>query len=197
MIKLLPLETRASGGAIAYLKVEKPRFRFLEGSTGVLVAAVVAAAVLPDTSAGCAGASVARAAPSIDRLAAGASAPAPGTCSSAASVALGEGGAGSHLSGGAHPHHSPLPPPPTTNTPRPPDERVLAACEAGIPHPSIPGTPAAGSFAPSCAPPALAPAAAPRARGLGAWVGRTARRPRPPSASNSEMSDSLWHVVRE
>jgi hypothetical protein len=46
---------------------------------------------------------VARATSSVDRLAAGSSAPAPGACSSAASTALGEGGAGSHLSGGPAP----------------------------------------------------------------------------------------------
>jgi hypothetical protein len=48
-----------------------------------------------------AGTSTACSASSIDRLAADASAPAPGACSSAASAALGEGGAGSQLSGGA------------------------------------------------------------------------------------------------
>jgi hypothetical protein len=36
-IKLLPLETGASGGVIAYLKVENPRFLLLEGSTGAVV----------------------------------------------------------------------------------------------------------------------------------------------------------------
>jgi hypothetical protein len=46
-IKLLPLETGASGGAIAYLKVEKPRFLFLEGSTGAVVAAIAAARPTP------------------------------------------------------------------------------------------------------------------------------------------------------
>jgi hypothetical protein len=74
-IKLLPPETGASRGVIAYLKVEKPRFLFLEGSTGVFVAVAAAAAAHPDTSAARAGAFVARAAPSVDRLVAGASAP--------------------------------------------------------------------------------------------------------------------------
>jgi hypothetical protein len=46
-IKLLPLETGASRGAIAYLKVEKPRFLFLEGSTGAVVAAIAAALPTP------------------------------------------------------------------------------------------------------------------------------------------------------
>jgi hypothetical protein len=80
--------------------VEKPCFLFLEGSTGAVVEAGVTTAALPDASAACAGASATRAAPSVDRLVAGASAPAPGACSSATSAALGEGGAGSHLSGG-------------------------------------------------------------------------------------------------
>jgi hypothetical protein len=92
-IKLLPLENGASGAAIAYLKVEKPRILFLEGSTGAAAATDVATVALSD-------ASVARAASSIDRPAAGAAAPPPGAFSSAASTALVEGGAGSHLSGG-------------------------------------------------------------------------------------------------
>jgi hypothetical protein len=96
-------KTGALGGAIAYLKVEKPCFLFLKGSTGAVVEAGVTTAALPDASAACAGASATRAAPSVDRLVAGASAPAPGACSSATSAALGEGGAGSHLSGGPAP----------------------------------------------------------------------------------------------
>jgi hypothetical protein len=95
-IKLLPFEDMASGGAVAYLTVEKPRFLFLEGSTGVVSAADVATAALPDTSA-------ARTASLMDCLATGTPAPAPGAGSSAASAALGEGGAGSHLSGRSRP----------------------------------------------------------------------------------------------
>jgi hypothetical protein len=102
-IKLLPLENGAYRGATTYLKVEKPRFLFLEGSTGVVAAAEVAAVALPDASAARAGNSVVRAgtstactASSVDRPAAGASAPAPDACSSAAA-------AGSHHSGGARP----------------------------------------------------------------------------------------------
>jgi hypothetical protein len=48
-------------------------------------------------------ASTARVASLMGRLATGAPAPAPGAVSSASSTALGEGGAGSHLSGGARP----------------------------------------------------------------------------------------------
>jgi hypothetical protein len=73
-----PLEAGASGGATAYLKVEKPHFLFLEGSADAAVAPVAAAAALPDASEACADASAARTAPSTDRSAAGASTPAPG-----------------------------------------------------------------------------------------------------------------------
>jgi hypothetical protein len=79
-------KTGAPGGAIAYLKVEKPRFLFHEGSTGVVVAAGVTA--LPDAFAERAGASTTCAAPSVERLVVSASAPAPDACSSAASAAL-------------------------------------------------------------------------------------------------------------
>jgi hypothetical protein len=88
---------------MAYHRVEKPRFLFLEGSTGAEAAVDVATVALPNASAARAGTSTARVASSVDRPAAGASAPAPGACSSAASAALGEGGACSHLSGGARP----------------------------------------------------------------------------------------------
>jgi hypothetical protein len=81
---------------MAYLRVEKPRFLFLEGSTGAEAAADVTTVALPDASA-------ARAASSVDRPGADASAPAPGACSSTASTTLGEGAAGSHLSGGPAP----------------------------------------------------------------------------------------------
>jgi hypothetical protein len=81
--ELRPFETQASEEAAAYLKVEKPRFLFIEGSADAVVAADAATAALPDASA---------ARPSVDRLVAGAPAPAPGACSFAASAALGEGG---------------------------------------------------------------------------------------------------------
>jgi hypothetical protein len=88
---------------MAYLRVEKPRFLFLEGSTGAEAAADVAIIALPDASAARAGTSAACAASSVDRPTAGAPALALDACSSAASVALGEGGASSHLSGRACP----------------------------------------------------------------------------------------------
>jgi hypothetical protein len=114
----------------------------------------------------------------------------PGACSSTASAALGEGAQAPTSQGGLPPRRFlPLLPLPTTSTPRSPGERAPAAHAANIPRPAVPGAPAAGSFAPSCVPPALAPAAAPRARGLGAWAGRTARRSWPPYARKSEMSE--------
>jgi hypothetical protein len=66
-IELQPLETRTTGGAIAYLKVEKPLFLFLEGSMGAVVAAGIATTALPDASAVRIGASATRAASSVDR----------------------------------------------------------------------------------------------------------------------------------
>jgi hypothetical protein len=167
-IKLLPLENGAYRGATTYLKVEKPHFLFLEGSTGVVAAAEVATVALPDASAARAGNSAVRAgtsaactASSVDRPAAGASAPAPDACSSAAA-------AGSHLSGGPAPRHSPPSLPlPRTNTPRSPGEKVPAARSAGILRPSAPDVPAAGSFARSCALPAPTAAARARARARG------------------------------
>jgi hypothetical protein len=83
--------------------VENPLFLFLGGSADVVAAAGAAAAAPPDISAARAGASEARIASLIVCLAAGTPAPAPGTVSSAASTALGEGGEGCHLSGGARP----------------------------------------------------------------------------------------------
>jgi hypothetical protein len=88
---------------MAYLRVEKPRFLFLKGSAGAEATTDATTVVPPDAFAARAGTSAARAASLVDRPAAGAPAPAPGACSSAASTALGEGGAGSHLSGGVCP----------------------------------------------------------------------------------------------
>jgi hypothetical protein len=141
---------------------------------------------------------VARAALSTDCTAAFASAPAPSACSPAASAALGEGGAGSHLSGGARP-------PSLSSSSSDDDEYSEAAggespCFSRSRYSSFLCSQPSHrrillSFlraALSCSRRCVA-----RTRGLGAWAGRTARRPRPPSARNSEMSDSLWRVVRE
>jgi hypothetical protein len=81
---------------MAYLKVEKPRFLFLEGSTGAVAVAGVTTVTLPGHSAVCA-------ASSVDRPAASASAPAPVACSSAASAALDEWGVHAPTSQGARP----------------------------------------------------------------------------------------------
>jgi hypothetical protein len=51
---------------MAYLRVEKPRFLFLKGSTGTKATAVAATVALPDASAVRAGTSVVRAASSVD-----------------------------------------------------------------------------------------------------------------------------------
>jgi hypothetical protein len=88
---------------MAYLRVENPRFLFLGGSADVVAATGVAAAAPPAVSVARAGASAARVASLVGYLAAGAPVPAPGAVSSAASAARGEGGEGSHLSGGARP----------------------------------------------------------------------------------------------
>jgi hypothetical protein len=89
---------RGYGEAIAYLRVENPRFLFLGGS-----ADVVAAAAPPAISAVRADASAACVTSLVGCLAAGAPAPTLGAVSSAASAALGERGEGSHLSRGARP----------------------------------------------------------------------------------------------
>jgi hypothetical protein len=86
-----------------YLKLEKPRFLFLESLGGAPTAPITVAAALADAPAALAGASAAHMASSADRPAAGASAPTAGACSSAASVALGDGGGGFHLSEGRPP----------------------------------------------------------------------------------------------
>jgi hypothetical protein len=88
---------------MAYLRVEKPRFLFLEGSAGPEAAASAATVAPLDASAARAGTSAVCASSSVDRPAAGAPASAPGTCCSTASATLGEGGADSHLSGEACP----------------------------------------------------------------------------------------------
>jgi hypothetical protein len=65
--ELQPLETGTSGGATTHLKVEKPRFLFLEGLADAAVAPVAATAALLDASAARAGDSTACATPSMDR----------------------------------------------------------------------------------------------------------------------------------
>jgi hypothetical protein len=75
------------------------------------------------------------------------------------------------------------------STPRSSGERVPAARAAETLHSSVPGAHAVGFSSPSCAPPVPALAATLRARslGLGARAGRTARRPRSPTAGEERM----------
>jgi hypothetical protein len=133
----------------AYLKVEKPRFLFLEGSAEAVVAPVVTTSAPPDAPAALAGASAVRTASSTDRPAVGASAPAVGACSSAASAALGDGSGGSHLSGWGLSPIAPLFPLLRRRILRSRrGERVHTARATGTPHPAVPGAPVAGPSSP-------------------------------------------------
>jgi hypothetical protein len=182
-IELQPLEAKTSGAATAYLKVEKPRFLFLEGSTGAVVAAAIATAALLD-------ASVARRClrgarrlfhrpPGGGRFRAR-----PGRLFLCLLCGSRCGGRRIPPLRGACPRHFLLLP--TTSTPRSPGKKVPAARTDDTPRPAVPDAPATEFSSLSCAPPAPAPVVAPRAEplGLGAWAGRTARRPRSPSAKN-------------
>jgi hypothetical protein len=72
--ELQPLEIRGAWESATYLKLEKPRFLFLEGSEGAATTPVITAAALGDSPVALAGASAARATSSTDHPAA---APAP------------------------------------------------------------------------------------------------------------------------
>jgi hypothetical protein len=98
-----PSKSGAYREGATYLKLEKPRFLFLEGSGGAAVAPVVAAAALAGAPAALACSFAARVASSTDRPAADTSAPVAGACSTAASAARGDGGGEFHLSGGDPP----------------------------------------------------------------------------------------------
>jgi hypothetical protein len=182
-----PIEIRASGEATAYLKVDKPRFLFLEGSPDPVAAAGVATTVLPDASAARAGASATHVVPSVDRLVAGASAPAPGAGSSATSAALGEGAQAPTSQGG-------LPPVALLllflsrrrilRGRRGRESLLLAQPEFLVPL--LPALPPPDPSLLLARRPLLLPPLRPRALGLGAWAGRTARRSRSPSAGKSE-----------
>jgi hypothetical protein len=164
-----------------------------------VAAAGVAAAAPPDASATCAAGSTTRAAPSIDRLVAGASALAPGACSSAASATLGEGAQAPTSQGGCPPvtffllflsrrrvlrgrrgrESLLLAQPeflvPLSPTPPPPDPSLLLTRRLLL----------------------LPPLRRARTLGLGAWAGRTARCSWPPSAGKREMSESWRRVAEE
>jgi hypothetical protein len=122
----------------------------------------------------------------------------PRALASTASAALGEGGAGSHLSGGARP--------PSLSSSSSDDDEYSEA--AGGESPCCSRNRYSSSrcsrrsrrrilrsflrAARSCS-----RRCAVRALGLGAWAGQTARRPWTPSAKKSEMSESHRRVVRE
>jgi hypothetical protein len=186
-IELQPLETGTSGGATAYLKVEKSRFLFLEGSAGAAVRSSCPSQrsqMLPRCSP-----APSRCALPLPRTARRRALPRPPRAPAPLPLRwLLVRGARDSTSQGGPPHLSPLLPPPllTTSSPELPGERVRAAHAAGTLRPAAPGTPAAGFSSPSCVPPALAPVAARREQPLklGAWAGQTARRPRSPSAKN-------------
>jgi hypothetical protein len=183
---------------MAYLRVEKPCFLFLEGSVGAEAATEAATVTPPDASAARAGTSAACAAFFVDRLAAGAPVPAPGTCSSAASAALSEGGAGSHLLGEARP-------PSLSSSSSPPDDEYSGVAGRESPYCSRSRNSSSlcsrhsrrrilFSFfrtARSCSRRCAA-----RAPGLGVWAGRTAQRSRPPSAKEDETSESRRHMEK-
>jgi hypothetical protein len=182
---------------MAYLRVEKPRFLFLDGTAGAEATADAATVAPPDASAACAGTSAARAAYSVNRTAAGASAPAPGACSSVASTALGEGSVGSHLSGGACP--------PSLSSSSSSDneysdvaggESPCCSCSQNslslCSRRSRRRTPRSFRAARSCSRRCTA-----RALGLGVWAGRTAQHSRPPSATEDETLELRRHMAKE
>jgi hypothetical protein len=187
-----PSERRGYGGAVTYLRVENPRFLFLGSSTDVVAAASVATASPPVVPVARAGASAARVASLVGCLAAGAPAPAPGAVSSAASAALGEGGEGSHLSGRARP-------------PSPTRRRVLRGRRGGesqlltqLKHltPLFPVLPSPDPLLLLACRPLLLPRLR-RARGLGAWAGRTARRSQSRAAGNKRKVRPRRRDARE
>jgi hypothetical protein len=183
--RLIAKEPNPAEEQATYLEEEKARFLFLEASADEARAADAPVAAPPDVSAARtgpapragtfaasasaarAGTSAARAAPIVDCLAAGAFAPTPGDASLAAGAGSGDGGVGSHLSGGPAPQLLPPHPPPRTNTHRSPVRKAPAARAAGTPRSTARGAHGAASRAPSCAPPAPAPVAAPPDRQRG------------------------------
>jgi hypothetical protein len=179
--------------------VEKPRFLFLEGSTGAVAAAGVTTAALPDASAARAGTSATRAAPSVDRLVADASAPAPGACSSAASAALDEGAQAPTSQGGLPPIAFFLLFLSRRRVLRGRwgrESLLLAQLEFLIPlFLALP--PPDPSLLLTRRSLLIPPLHRARALGLRAWAGQTAWRSRPPSAGKSKLSESQRCVAEE
>jgi hypothetical protein len=121
-VNIDPSRLKTHGGNVAHLRLEKPRFLFLQGSGGAPVAPAGAAVALVGTSAALAGSST-------HDPAAGASMPASSASSAVASATHGDGSGGFHLSGGA-PRHSLIPPPPP---PPPPTTRSSLATRGESP----------------------------------------------------------------
>jgi hypothetical protein len=182
-----PSKPGALGENATHRKLEKPHFLFLEGSGGAPTVPVAVAAALADAPAALASASAVRAASFTDRSAAGASAPAAGACFSATSMALGDGGGGFHLSGGARPTS-------LFSSSSSSDAEFSGVTGGESPFCSLaPGAPAARSSSPSSARPAPAPVAARRGRplGLGAWAGHTAWCSSSPSAKKMTIKTAV------
>jgi hypothetical protein len=147
----------------------------------------------------CAGTSSTRAASLMDCLAVGAPAPTPGACSSAASTALGEGSAGSHLSAGACP-----PSLSSSSSSSSSDDEYSEVAGGESSYCShcrnssllcswrscrrilFSFLHAARSYSRRCAT---------RALGLGAWAGRTARRSRSPAARDERKLRARRHLT--
>jgi hypothetical protein len=92
-----PLKSGVPGENATYLKLEKPRFLFREGSEAATTAPVAGTAALTDAPAALACAYAVHVASSADCPAAGTSAPTTGIYSSTASAALGDGGGGCRM----------------------------------------------------------------------------------------------------
>jgi hypothetical protein len=178
-----PSKSSTHGGSAAHLKLEKPRFLFLEGSGGAAVVPAGAAVALADASAVLADSST-------DDPVAGATAPATDARSTAASAAHGDRGGGLHLSGGRPASLSS-----SSSSSSSSDEEFAGVVggggaggeSAGTPRSAAPGALAARFFSPSRALPAPAPATARRKRSPGpeASADLIARRPPSPSADDN------------
>jgi hypothetical protein len=187
-----PSKSGAPGENAAYLKLEKPRFLFLEGSGGTPRRLSPPPPRSP-TPPWCSPALLQCVRPPL--LTARRQAPprpprAPTPPPPLRPLAA---GAEDSTSRGGRPPRSPLPPPrPTTSSPGSLGERFPAARAAGTPHLAAPGAPAAKVSSPSYAPLFLALATARRGRPPGHEVleDPSARRPRSPFANGIHQNHS-------
>jgi hypothetical protein len=175
-IKLPPFKDRASGGVVAYLRVESPAYSSL-GDRRALCLRPTSPPPHPQTPPRHAPAPPRRALPlswtawrrALPHLPLTLAPPPPPRL-------LARGAQAPTSRGEIILCRSPPPlPRPTMSTPNSSGERVPAARTAGTPHPSIHGAPVVGSSSPSCAPPAPTPAAAPHARARARGVGGSDR----------------------